>query len=273
MGTNQSTEAFLGLVQERLDDLRGRLDELVQLLPQEDRDQKVTTARAALEAANVLNVALAREDQPSWLAAIREALSRYCHTPGANHAVLVMNALTRHYVAIKEHSFDFGTSGVEPFDFDGVYERYRSESRVPELFDKLIEILEKIVQCKELDSRSVVEALETIIATLRKNREGSFFSMVCSWDFFRTYMKNVAWEQFESIPVLGPFVTALHTTIGEMDKEMSNVYQGMNKDLIGRVSAEFPALTYQPLALPAPPDEPSEESDDDADSIQGETES
>ena len=94
-------------------------------------------------------------------------------------------------------------------------------------------------------------------------------SLVCTWEFVRSYLVNVAWEGLGDIAVLGALVRALRTTIDEMDHDMSTLRQGMNKELTDKLSAKFPVLTYQPLALPPPPPEPPEESDRGADSTEG----
>ncbi len=259
MPSSSSADAFLRLVSERFKELRDRLSDLMAVLALENRDDKAARARAALDRAQHLEAALATGDRPSWLVPLIAAVQNYSNVPHNPVAAgNLVTTLAQLYPTIDAHKWGFDFSGMEPFDFDGLYERYRDESRIPELFDNLIEILEQVVRCEDLDSRKIIHGLETLIATLRKNRTGSYFSLMCTWDFVRTYLINAAWETLSALPVLGPPIKALRTTMAEMDARMERLQEGMKSELRDRVRSEFPSLGYRPLALPAePPGEPA----------------
>ncbi len=251
--TNPSIEAFLRFVNERFDDFKQRLNELLAVLGLQSQQDKIVRAKAALDASMSLKQALALQDCPNWLEPLTRALVDFCNAPSntrRTHSLLT--AIGRYYGAAIEHKWSFDFSGDKPFDFDALYRHYKSESRIPELTDKLVELLEQIVQAKKIDSLKIVHSLETIIATLKRNRKGSYFSVVCTWDFAASYLKNIAWEVFEGIPVLGAPVKALRSTMEEMDKEMDILHSGMQAELHEQLEAEFPALVYRPLALPGP---------------------
>jgi hypothetical protein len=116
----------------------------------------------------------------------------------------------------------------------------------------LTELLEKIVVCEELDSRKAIHALEIIIATLKKNRKGSFFSLICTWDFTAVFIKNVAWELLSEIPGLRAVVKAVRETMSEINTAMDKLHQDVATDLHKKLAVEFPALKYCPLPLPEP---------------------
>jgi hypothetical protein len=113
-----------------------------------------------------------------------------------------------------------------------------------------VEILEKIVQCEYLDSRKIIHTLETIIATLKRNRNGSYFGVMGSWNFVSSYLNNLAWSVFLEIPVLKVFVKPLRDTLDDMNKEMAKVHDGMHAELHNRLQANFPVLKYHDLPIP-----------------------
>ncbi|MBU4273564.1 MAG: hypothetical protein KKE86_11380 [Planctomycetes bacterium] len=250
---NPSVETFVRFVEERFQDFRDRLSKLMSALAADDKQQKVARANTALEAANSLRQALAKQDQPGWLQPITNTLHNYVANAGhSSPGTELINAIGLHYGAVAGHKWAFEFSDDRGFDFDGVFRKYEDESRIPELFDKLVELLEKIVQCEDLDSRTVVRTLETIIATLKKNRNGSYFSVMGTWNFTGTYLKNIAWNMLLEIPFLKVPVKSLQKTMEQLDKEMEKVHENMRSDLHKQLHAEFPVLTYRALPIPEP---------------------
>lgn len=256
---NPSVDAFLRFVNERFGDFKNKLSEVIAVLGWQEQQQKIPKAAAALDAAKSLQQALASQDQPQWLSPLINALQQYDVHQGQPHvATALITAIGNHFAAMSNHQWAFDFSGDRPFDFDGLYRQYEADSRIPELFDRLVTLLEEIVQSDQIDSRKIVHALETIIATLKRNRKRSYFSTVCTWDFAGTYLKNVAWGVLKEIPVLRVPVVALREAMQELDKEMSKVHEGMQTELHKQLEAEFPVLVYQSLPLPellALPDE------------------
>jgi hypothetical protein len=216
-----------------------------------DSAEKAKRAKAAFEAAESLRTALAAQDQPPWLNPLTNAIQQY--NPDAPHcANQLIRSIGDNFAAANGHAWAFDFSGDKPFDFDALYNRYEAESKIPELFDNLVALLDEIVRSGEIDSVKVLRALETIIATLKKNRKGSYLSLVCSWNFARTYLGNVVLEVLTETPGLKTFVKPLVKTLEEMDKAFCTVQTGIQTELTRQLNADFPSLSYnapKPLAL------------------------
>jgi hypothetical protein len=253
MGNRKSSseEVFLRLIHERYDDFKHRLSELMRALCMNDSPAKTERAKAALDAATSLEAALATQDRPNWLQPFTFALQHY-NPADLNRAFTLIETIGNHRAAVTNHKWAFDVSDDKGFDFDAVFKKYEAESRIPELFDKLVELLEHIVQCKDLDSRMVVQTLESIIATLKKNRNGSFFGVVGTWDFVGTYLKKIAWNAFEKIPVLNVLVKSLRETLDDLNKEMEKVHERIRIELRTQLHADFPVLEYHALPIPEP---------------------
>ncbi len=81
------------------------------------------------------------------------------------------------YPRIESQQWDFADSSLNAaVDFTAVYTEFYRESRVPELFDELVEELNRIVDSGEVDSLQAIKSLERLIATIKKNARGDFFS-------------------------------------------------------------------------------------------------
>ncbi|MCC6124467.1 MAG: hypothetical protein IT426_05880 [Pirellulales bacterium] len=248
---NSSVETFNRFVEERYRDLINKMSELINALAGDDKQNKVSKAKIAFEASNSLSQALAVRDRPQWLQPISNTLQNYInHNGHQNVGNELINTIGLFYGAATNHKWAFDFSDDKGFDFDGVFKKYESESQIPMLFDKIVEILEKIVKCEQLDSRKIIVSLEKIIATLKKNRDGSYFSMMASWNFAITYLKNVAWNALLEIPGLNVLVNSLRETLDETNKEMEKLNSNMQDDLHKQLHAEFPVLKYNALPIP-----------------------
>lgn len=246
-----SETAFLRMVDERYGQFRDRLREFAATLAGTNQQDKIEKASRLLAAASALKDALADPDQPTWLQPITTATQNYSQHPTNGHVIGVLaDAIGTHYGAAVQHDWAFMPSDDGAFDFDALYELHQSQSQIPVLFDKLIESLEKVVQCDDLDSRRAIHALEMIIATLKKNQKGSFFSLICTWDFTAVFIKNVAWELLAEIPGLRAVVKAVRETMGEIDTAMTKLHRDVATDLHKKLAVEFPALEYRPIPLP-----------------------
>jgi len=130
------------------------------------------------------------------------------------------------------------------YDFDQLFEKFRSESKLPVLFDSLIEILEKIGESNEIDSRKIVDSLNKLIATVKKNKNGSYFSTRCMLDLFTSVFRKFLWAELIKIPGLDSLLKALQETFQELDNEMANIHENMKTEMTKKFSSEFPFIGY-----------------------------
>ena len=253
MANQSSVETFLRFVGERFAEFKDKFNKVIAVLGGTNPNEKIPAVKAALDAGTALQSALSSQDHPAWLGPLMNAMNEYVARAGDSHGAMKLIAtIGGYYAAMNNHQWTFGVVGETPFDFDGLYRNYEAASTIPELFDRLVALLEEIVKSKQIDSCRVIQALETIIATLKRNRNGSYFSVVCTWDFVGTYLKNIGWNVLKEVPLLRVPVNALLETLQKMDKEMSKLHEGIQTDLQKQLNTEFPSLTYQPLSLPEP---------------------
>lgn len=261
---NSISSVYPKVVKERhaefLRDMNG-LFIIISIIGVPNGPQRVERAEAALKSALALQAVLPKDIIPPWLPLFVTSLTNYiknkAHQSCGNK---LMNVIALYYAAAasQEWKFDFSDDGG--FDFNRVFHEYATESRISELFDKLIELLERIVSCEELDSRKVVSTLERIIATLKKNRNGSYYDKIWAWNFTRLYAKHLFCEIAEKMSYIGIPATALRKTLeelretcNELDEEMGAVNGRVRDDLRTQLSVDFPMLEYEALPLPKLP--------------------
>jgi hypothetical protein len=257
MAKNESVDFFLRFLNERFAAFREALMQLLEAISLEDKRRKGEAAKKVLHTIDDLKRSMSATDHPSWLGQLegqlKGYLARYEGHPDSGKALLA--AILHLHPAIEDQKWVFAEASPAAIDFAAIYEEYYAASRVPELFQELIGHLETIIQSGEIDSIQTIKALEKLIATLRKNARGDYFSTRGAWEFTQVFFRNFSIELFEDIPVLKHVFKALRKTMSELDLEMNEVHDQVRRKLAESAKEELPMLEYKALALPPPPQE------------------
>lgn len=238
--TESSTEVFVRLIKSKHESLIKSLTRLQRALVGEDIEKKVVYARKALEEATALSSLLTDPDKPNWLQPLYQRLQTYSNNPSVE-AYNFLQAVIPLIEPILNHDW-FGSTHKTALDFDAIFEKYKKESRLDELFQEIIRILESILESGEIDSNSMLRALERMISTLRSCKKGSYFHINSSWEFLVNFIQNYLWEELSKIPGLGSAATALRKTLEETNEEMFKVHKSVKKELEKSVENEVKSL-------------------------------
>ncbi|MEC8966790.1 MAG: hypothetical protein VX894_15955 [Pseudomonadota bacterium] len=240
MSLNASVQFHMRFVKEKHKELVESLNDLVTHLVGEKIEQKKSKAEIALSKSNDLKASISQQDTPDWLPALTNALHHF-KTGTWNQSHLI-NHLINNQKIIKEHVWVFDNPSQQAFDFDAIFEHYKSESRLSDLFGEIISILEQIQSSGEVDSVSMMSALGKVIATLKQNKDGSYFSINSAWSFLISFLKNYMWAELSKIPVLGTAMEALEKTIKETNEEMYKVHNSVQESMKEIVEREVKGL-------------------------------
>lgn len=140
------------------------------------------------------------------------------------------------------HRWVFEEDDETAFDFDAIYERFKKESRLPELFDQVVRTLEEIHASGEVDSVTMLRALGKVISTIKKCKDGSYFSLNGAWEFLLSFLKNYLWGELSNLPVFGTAMTALRKTIEELNDEMFSLHSKIQSEMAKTVETEIKNL-------------------------------
>lgn len=227
-------------VAEKHNELIKSLDDLVNVLVTEDIEAKKSTANVSLTKANELKSSISQQDCPAWLPPLIQGLQ--CFSNDTWRQTNLIAHLIRHIAQIKAHAWVFANPSESAFDFDSIFEHYKSQSRLSELFDEIIKILEQIQDSSEIDSVAMMAALGKVIATLKQNKKGSYFSINSAWSFLVSFLKNYMWAELSKLPVLGSAMEALEKTIQETNEEMFKLHSEIQSEMKNIVETEVKGL-------------------------------
>lgn len=244
---NESLNIFLRLVHERHDQLKSEITALSKAFLEENKDQKKAQASKCKAAADDLARALAAKDRPTWLTEIIRWTNWYCTNYKNNDAAFTaFQKIMPHISQLNSHQWAFSeNAGDEDFDFDQLYERHKKDSKLVELFDSLISIISQMISTGEIDSIRTKSSLERLLMLLQQNKDGSYFSVMASWEFLRAFVKNTTWAAIDSVPVLKQLKKGFEDTVDEMDIELEKVHESIREEMRAKYDTAVQSLTYK----------------------------
>lgn len=203
-------------------------------------DRKKSQASGTKDRATDLRALLSAKDVPGWLDQSIGALGRF------SSGMMVPSDFLTNMIGWKwdmdRHSWKFEDTTPIAIDFDAIYERYRGESRLPELFDEVVRVLEEIQASGEVDSITMMNALNKVISTIKKCKGGSYFSINAAWDFLWTFVKNYLWNELGALPGLGTAAAALKSAMESINEEMFSLHSKIEGSINATVGAEIKKL-------------------------------
>ena len=259
-------EKYIAALQEGQSEFKTACLNLRSTFPLEDVKAKTKSAKECLDKIDRLRGLLAAEHRPDWLNALHNALQRYVNNHSPQNAQSLLGELIQHGDKAARHSWvEDDLIEATGIDFDAKFKHYRSEGQITELFDRLVSQIDEIIESGQIEHITVLNALEKMAATLRRNRMASMDGMQKAYAFTSTLFKNLVIEYAKAVPGVGPSISAIEKTLDETESELTKV-----SNLIGCDVAEeeerirFRIVERSRLLLPAP--DGDSVSDDEGDS-------
>jgi len=252
MPKNEAVEFLLRLLDERFDIFKRSLEALKDNLVKNNADQKIAACTHTLSALESLKASMSATDQPAWIGKIETAIRQFIkrHQHYADAGITFINTIIACSPQIASQKWDFSESGEDkPVDFDAYFQKFYDESRLPELFEKLVGHLQTIVESGAVDSNRILKQLQKLINTIKRNARGSYFSVHATFDFAILLLKNFVLEYINNIPVLGEALRAVLKTMEELEQEFEIVQQKTKDDVLNKLQTDLPILGYTPRGV------------------------
>ena len=242
MANSEATEIFIKALNKHHNSLVQSLSNLIKALATPEKDNKILTANNALNSLKYLNDILDGSHKPQWTDSLSLHLDRFIDTPDG-YASNLNVALMNFFPYVKEHNWNNYLEDKNTIlDIDEIYQKYRDASNLPTLFDKIITILEELGSSNDIDSKAMVKALEKLLKTLKKSKEGSFISVKSAWEFLKLFLENYIISELEKIPALGSLIVALINTTNEMQDEIAELDKKLENETRNAFEQEIISL-------------------------------
>lgn len=219
------------------------------------RQQSVARAYDAVtQVSNLIH----SDENPGWLRAILVELKRAVAEKDNNGgAEAIQRVATVHYPQMIKHDWNASyvdSERVGGIDIDLIYSNCRTELGIQEQFEEIIECLREIVDSGEINYIDMREELLSIIAMLESSIDGSFFATHTCLDFLKVWMENAKWEGLNKLPVAGPLLKSLRTSLDKTGVTLQELQIKFYLEVKTKIESTFPSLGYNPPCLPTQTD-------------------
>lgn len=256
-------ENYKRTVLQKFGEVKSAIATLVNILPADA--QKETKVRRATELAhrltNLLD-AVGEHDKPAWAAPLMQRLQTYVANKGSGDVgQYLLQSLMATHDGVEKQDWRFDDDKVS-IDLDSAYREAYEKSKLPELFDQMAAYLQQLIESGEVDSVRAMRSLEQLIALLKKNRKGSYFSTWTTWQVVSATWRNVARHYARDNKAVGPLIKGIEDTLVEMGTSWEQFHQEMREKIKSAFGADISMLNYTPsIGLPSPIGNDNETSD------------
>lgn len=215
------------------------------VLTSDNHDKKISTVEAVKEPLGQLIGLFSESDLPIWVTELNKLTeSALKDFATKQNYISLLHQTEQILQVVRAHSFDRDFRGAEGLDFDFLFETYRRENKLDELFKELLSLLSKISKSEDVDQEEILAELERAISTIEKNRRGSYFSLKFIWRFFAVFFKNTLAEYLAAIPAIGPLLKSLVDTIKQIDESFVEVDVKAHTEITKRYPQQGKHLSY-----------------------------
>jgi len=247
MTQNESVKFFLRVVQEKHELLKTRLNELFQAMASDNHDEKVKANGLLLEVCEDLSRMLSASDRPQWLERLINETTLYAQKHKTNgHNFRLLNMIVGQRNNAISHSWSFEKSSIDAdYNFDTIYKRFKTDSKLQNLFDSMISTLGKMISSGEIDSVAALNSLEQLISIIKQNKDGSYFSVMASLEFLTSFTKNLFWQELGNLPGIKQLKLAFEKTMKDMDVELEVLHSSIAEEMKNKYRTTIESLTYK----------------------------
>ncbi|WP_182870985.1 hypothetical protein [Stieleria mannarensis] len=230
---DESTEQFRRALHERHAQVKKAALEAVEKCPQSDLAKCKEHIVAFQHASEHLRAILAEQDQPGWIRnGINLAKPVEVNRPNGGLAGQFHKWLFENWHVVKQ---PIQTTQASEVNFDKIFADARDSLGMPALFDRVVDVLERIIASKEIDSSIVSDKLNKLRDVLRANRTGSFTAILASIKWGRLVQRLLTGyckaNNLEG-PVYDEFGDALHEAGMQFEKVQDEVSESALKTLV-----------------------------------------
>ncbi|WP_417747211.1 hypothetical protein [Rosistilla oblonga] len=179
--------------------------------------------------------------RPAWLPSIlefdgKELRSTYSKNHAYEFTAFILSNIRNIEAAIL-------TPDEVNYDFDLAFDDVREAENIPATFDDLIGKLEEIIAADLIDSRVVQQALERLMALLKRNKHGSLTSILVSLHYGRFALKAFG-GVLSANKYLKPMVEAFKKEFAVAEAKVQDAEAKLKEEAIHRLTNEQRLMSY-----------------------------
>lgn len=252
---NKAFEMFTKKLKEHQQNVSSTCQQIEVQFNSDDLDRKINLAQNLVANTGKL-IEFGTDETPSWVHQLNQAAHAFISDKlNLQKRKNLIDLILRLKNEIFLHDWNLG-GYQNNVNFEEIYSKYKSESRLTELFNELTDLLEKILSDSSIDLGESERKFKLLLTVVRSNMNRSFYGdqSVVSYLFY--FIKEFLLNLSGNIPGLKEFIEALISTGEKIREEMETTRQKTENEIKSLVSMGG-ALGYNPdgTAFEIQPDE------------------
>lgn len=206
------------------------LTNLETILLNEDLNKKTLNIKSINDICNIYRVDCG-PDTPKWVIQLQNLTNKYLkQTTIPAHKLEIYNFIKSNKNEIAIHDWNKGGYDHD-LNFEKIYEKYKSESRLTELFDNMIDLLEKMIVEEDLELGNLENKISFLLSVIRSNISKSYSADQSILSYIIYFIKEFLLNMASNIPGLKEFIDAMISTVKLIDSEIVEVSQKTNNEI------------------------------------------
>lgn len=243
MSNNKNVQLYLDFLNSKHQELLNVINRMILLFIESDINQKENIYRIFEKIVKELLSAIPADSRPSWLLSLINIVNNYSGIFKQSEVrYKIIDKLIIVLEEIKEHTWDLEVENHFRFNFDNIYKECKQETKLEELFDQIIELLQKIIDSGEVDSIKTLTTLEKLLASIKNHKTASYLAQKGMEGLLFRFIKNYAVIQLSELPIVGSLIKSLEKTIKESKVEMDQIDISMKEKMDSAFEVEFKLL-------------------------------
>ena len=231
-----SAELLRDLLEEKLNDIRSQFEVLFDALTSDDRAYIFEQNLSLLKLVVDLRRVVANKNWPECFSNLLETCQIYDNSSQKGFEIWKIHhrrlALNRENVL----SFRFSVDVVEPIlDFDEIIRKAEENSKVNELFDRIISILVSISEPGQIDSFKACQDLDRVIEMMRRSSNSSLDVKIMSWSFVKSFVPNLFSAYIKESSIAGPALSAFEKTAEDLGISLVEAKRNIGEEVVDGV--------------------------------------
>ncbi len=214
-----------------------KMVQLETLLVSENLNEKVSITQGLISLCSELSK-ICGPDAPQWINQLLQLSNKLIgNRNDVNNKVILLNFIHKSKNEISLHNWKEGGYNLD-LNFENIYDYYKSESKLPELFNELIKLLEKIINTEEVELGEAEKKFKFLLSVIQSNMNKSYYGDQSILNYLVFFIKEFLLNLSRSIPGLKEFFEAIISTANKIYNEFKETEKNTEKKIREQLNIE-----------------------------------
>jgi hypothetical protein len=198
----------------------------------DNKQKKNSIDRLKVEVEHFLKI-LPRDNYPAWLLNLQKSFVSIAYD--SDNGIRNYDALLLSLIENANNIFNYKWNDEDEISLDSIYLRCRMESRIPELFSRMVDLINNLIISNELDNDFIKKGLNKLLDLINANNNKSLNGDTFLVDYIRRFIKHLLINCLKEITPFKIIIESLEETNIEIGKEIESTERTTYQNIQGNM--------------------------------------